>query len=101
MAKKPVKVRDLLRLTRLADDCAKVLVEYLDGSHLPHDIAETFSRIFYQRFRVHLTPEIAAKLPRHSYHQPPVSQDEGVQTIALEMAGAFMEVVTNSMKEES
>jgi hypothetical protein len=101
MAKQPVRLEDLRLLCRLSNQCAEIMMGYIHRGYSPEDIAETFSRIFFDQLTLRLDPGTAARFPRAQHGRPPLDEKTAAEQFVLIVADAFLKVIVKRMEEEA
>ncbi len=76
-------------------------MSYIHRGYLPEEIAETFSRIFFDQLTLKLDSDTAARFPRAQHGRPPLDQKVAAEQFVLTVADAFMKVIIKRLEEEA
>lgn len=93
-----VNLAELKEFLHLADACAVQAIKYLEEGFTPDQITEIFARLFTDQFKIHLSDEALAKIPRGGNGQPVLDRESAANAFSLEFASAFMKAVTSRYK---
>lgn len=93
--------QDLIDLTFNADRDAELIGKYLKLGFSPHAIAQTYSQIFFRRLKKVIDPETVASIHSSWQETEPMTLEQAVEKLCLEIANEFVGVVISAIKSNS